>query len=235
LALRWIALASVAFALAVASFLLLRRLAGALTEPLPPAALIATAGVALAWAWGVRIASTRWAADESGRFVSVWAPAIVLLVLAVACSYPGGRIIDWIVWLPAMVANWLLPRSHFHPARHSSPAIARSFPEPSLHGDEHVVQQLSRIRTADGHDVIRGTLLAEFEPDERTVTLYAAFCPPFERLPHVEATTPDAAAAAVKVAQVLHNGVRLEVRLAKPTNQQRGVTVELHATETSES
>ena len=55
-----------------------------------------------------------------------------------------------------------------------------------------MLQQLTRVAhrrwTAKS---IRGTLLAEFAPGERSATLYVAFCPPFERLPHVEVEVVD--------------------------------------------
>lgn len=237
--LRWIAPASMALALTVAAFLIVRRLIGALTEPLPVAPLIATAIVTLAWAWAVRISASRsmrgnsYLSPRVEWVVTWWLPSIVVVLLAVACSFPGGRIVDWVVWLPVMAASWWLPRRR--PAAASRPR-ATNVPvvsEPTLPSTEQVLQQLSRFRTAEGSEIIRGTLTAEFAAGERSVTLHAAFCPPFERLPHVEAEADDAAAT-VKVSQVLHNGVRLDVRLAKPATLRRDVCVELSAAENRE-
>ena len=50
----------------------------------------------------------------------------------------------------------------------------------------------------------------------------SAFCPPFELLPQVEANIADDFDATVKVAQVLHNGAQLEVRLSEPAEEATG-------------
>jgi hypothetical protein len=63
-------------------------------------------------------------------------------------------------------------------------------------------------------------------PGERSTTLYAAFCPPFERLPRVEVELVEES--------VLHNGIQLEIRLAKPAHGQGGLAVEFFAAEPGE-
>jgi hypothetical protein len=78
---------------------------------------------------------------------------------------------------------------------------------------------------------IRGTLVAEFVAGQREATLYVAFCPPFERLPDVEAHVTDDSMASVKVAQRLHNGAQLEVRLPELAENSLTVTVEFLAAE----
>ena len=96
-------------------------------------------------------------------------------------------------------------------------------------GAESVLQELTRYRLADGREAVRGTLRAEFAVGERSTTLYAAFCPPFERLPQVEAFCLDGPPATVKLAQVLHQGVQIEVRLSSVADCQQSVTVRLSA------
>ena len=226
---KWIALAWLGFAAVLVLFLMARRLAGALSELLPPVMLLATAMIGLCWLIAVRASLERIASSNTTVLSRMLAlhPPVLLVVLAVACSYPGGRIVDWIVWLPAIGASWWLSRRRSHPARCSSPTF------PVEERSDQVLQQLTRARTAEGREVVSGTLTAEFAPGERSVTLHAAFCPPFERLPHVEAVADDDAAT-VKLAQVLHNGVRLDVRLAKPATLRREVCVELSATENCE-
>jgi hypothetical protein len=93
------------------------------------------------------------------------------------------------------------------------------------------LQRITRYRAADGTQAIHGTLLAEFAAGERTATLYVAFCPPFERLPTVDVEAVDNAFADVKVAQLLHNGVQIDVRLPQPAAGDETVTVELMAAE----
>jgi hypothetical protein len=198
-------------ALAVGAFLFVRRATGALDTPLAPLPLLVTAGGLLAWSAAIRLRLRDRRAD--------WLSALVLTLFAVACSFPGNRWIDWVVWLTALVAYGLIP------ARRSSPAIGNSRTAGRL------LQQLTRSRTADGCETVRGTLLAEFAPGERVVVLHVAFCPPFERLPSVEAEVADGPACDVKVAQVLHQGARLEARLSRASSTAQRVTIEILATD----
>src|SRR4029079_15317041 len=96
---------------------------------------------------------------------------------------------------------------------------------------ERVLQQLTRFRTAEGKDTIRGTVVAEFAVGERQTTVYIGFCPPFERLPQVEANIIDDFDAEVKLAQVLHNGAQLDVRLSEPAEDALTVSIEFFASE----
>jgi hypothetical protein len=93
------------------------------------------------------------------------------------------------------------------------------------------IQQLTRYRTAGGAHSIHGTLLAELEPGERSTTIHIAFCPPFDRLPAVEAEAIDDSSATVKLSQVLHNGVQIDVRLAEPADEKYCITIEMTATD----
>ena len=76
-----------------------------MAAPLPPLVLLTTGLVVAAWAWSVR---TLWrrsmpavkAAPIATQRLVRWLPRLSVLLLAVACSYPGHRPIDWLVWLP---------------------------------------------------------------------------------------------------------------------------------------
>jgi hypothetical protein len=94
---------------------------------------------------------------------------------------------------------------------------------------EEVLQQVTRLRTAEGKDAVRATLAAEFAQGERQSTVYVGFCPPFELLPEVEANIADDSEADVKLVQVLHNGAQVEVRLSEPAEQAIAVSIELFA------
>jgi len=202
---------SLALALAVTVFLFVRRLSGALDTPLAPVPLVLTAGGLLAWSAAIRLRLRDRRAD--------WLAAIVLALFAVACSFPGNRVIDWLVWLTALVAFGLIP------ARRSSPAGE------SVSDSDELLQQLTRSRTADGSETIHGTLLAEFAPGERIVVLHVAICPPFERLPSVDAEAADGPECDVKVAQVLHQGARIEARLSRVNTAAARVTINFVATD----
>jgi hypothetical protein len=203
--------ASLVLALAVGAFLFARRVTGALDTPLAPAPLILTAGGLLAWS-----AAIRWRLRDRR---ADWLSALVLALFAVACSFPGNRVIDSLVWVTVFAAYGLIP------ARRSSPAIG------SVSSPDQLIQQLTRSRTADGCETVRGTLLAEFAPGERVVVLHVAFCPPFDRLPTVEAEVANGPACDVKVAQVLHQGARLEARLSRASSTAQRVTIEILATD----
>jgi len=202
--------ASIVLLLLVAAFLVGRRLGGALESPLPALPLVATAIALVAWAAGVR---SHFRCGRSGSMV-----VVVVALFAIACSFPFERTIDWLVWLPAILALALLP------ARRSSPAGESSDKATGL-----VLQQLARSRSADGVETIRGELVAEFAPGDRIAILHVAFCPPFERLPTVEAQRTFGPACELKIAQILHQGARLEVRLSRASTSARRATIELVA------
>ncbi len=113
-----------------------------------------------------------------------------------------------------------------NPVKRGSPAAL-----PAVPTTDAVLQQLTRFRTAAGNEAIRGTLVAEFSAGQRDTMLYAAFCPPFERLPDVDVHVTDDSAASVKLAQRLHNGAQFDVRLPEPAENSLAVTVEFFAAE----
>lgn len=202
--------ASIVLLLLVAAFLLGRRLGGALAGPLPSLPLVATAVALLAWAAAVR---SYFRCGRSGAMV-----AAVVTLFAIACSYPFERTVDWLVWLPAILALGLIP------ARRNSSAGSSSDKATGL-----VLQQLTRSRSADGVETIRGELVAEFAPGDRIAILHVAFCPPFERLPAVAAKRTSGPACEIRIAQILHQGARLEVRLTRASTCARSATIEFSA------
>jgi hypothetical protein len=203
--------ASVVLVLAIAVFLLARRVSGALEVSLAPVPLIITAAALVAWASAIRL--------RLGDRRVTWLSAVVLALFAIACSFPGHRAIDWLVWLTAFAAYGLIP------ARRSSPAIGADS------NSDQLLQQLTRSRAADGCEAVHGRLIAEFAPGERTAVLHVAFCPPFERPPSVEAEVVDGPGCDVKLAQVLHQGARLEARLSRASSAAQRVTIEILATD----
>ncbi|MFO0789526.1 MAG: hypothetical protein U0805_08710 [Pirellulales bacterium] len=216
--------------LAVACFLLYRRTSGALTEPLPTAPLCWLAAFITLWAYTLR--------ELSGRNPLITGLTLTtIVVFAVACSYPGARIIDWLAWPAAMFVTVLSPKIlesldddelDWSDRKHHKPVtILVDDAEES----EHVLQQVTRVRTAEGHEAIRGQLIAEFAAGERQTTLYASFCPPFEHLPHVDVNLANDFEATVKPTQVLHNGAQFDVRLAEPAEEAATVLIEFFATD----
>ena len=218
-----IVVGSIFFVAALSLFLFVRRATGALTAPLATPQLIATAMVMCLWALVVREFTAR-------RATYFW----VSLVHDAACRhrlFVSGRPRRGLAGLAA--GDWL----HCDVAARDAHANCRRSgrrPLSAVESDanpEHVLQQLTRFRTADGKDAIRGTLVAEFVAGERQTTVYVGFCPPFELLPQVEANATGDFEAEVKLAQVLHNGAQLDVRLSEPAEEAVAVSIEFFASE----
>jgi hypothetical protein len=213
---------SIFFVAALGLFVFLRRATGALTAPLATPQLVATAIVMCLWALVVR----EFTAKRAAYF---WVSIGTMLLVAIGCSFPVARVVDWLVWLPAIGCVAMLPLA----TRMELPRSGRR-PSSAVESDanpEHVLQQLTRFRTADGKDAIRGNLVAEFMVGERQTSVYVGFCPPFELLPQVEANVNDDLEAEVKLAQVLHNGAQLDVRLSEPAEEALAVSIEFFASE----
>jgi hypothetical protein len=225
-------IASTIAAVTTAAFLLARRAAGAFSDELPTPQLFIVATIALAWTSAVRELSHPNAIVPSIAIT-------VLLALAIACSYPGARILDWLLWPAVMLEAVFLPalrRNHVAASlRDANPSLGETRPREidTEAPAENILQHLTRIRLDDGREAIRGELTAEFATGERQTTLYVAFCPPFERLPQIEADIADDSEATVKVAQFLHNGAQLEVRLPDVADEPFRVTIDFYATETA--
>jgi len=152
-------------------------------------------------------------------------PIVAILLFALALSYPGTRLVDWLVWLAGIAAALVGPPRVLAVGRRSSTSSKKQ------RGQQFLIQDLKRYRSAEGHESVRGTLAAEFTAGQRTAILYAGFCPPFEFLPHVTAHVTSEAPASVKVAQALHNGLQLEVRLPRAAATRQVVAVVLTASE----
>jgi hypothetical protein len=215
-------LASILFVAALSLFLFVRRATGALTVPLGAPQLVATAMVVFLWALVVREFTRK-------RATYFWISLCTMLLVAIGCSFPVARVIDWLVWVPAIGCIAVLPLATRIRLPNSRRGRLNSMDADA--NPEQVLQQLTRFRTADGKNAIRGTVLAEFVVGERQTTLYVGFCPPFELLPVVDAGVNDELEAEVKLAQVLHNGAQLDVRLSEPAEEPIAVSIEFFASE----
>jgi hypothetical protein len=230
---RRLVLVSIGIVLAIGAFLFLRRLSGAFSAPLPTAPLVISATILSAWAIAIQVLASRWL----GSVEATIAPIAIVLLFAVACSFPGYRLVDWLVWTAAVLvivgftggsrsARWQRRRTLREPGPLGLPANEEP---PCESHKERTIQRITRTRTG-GRDTIQAELVAEFSRGARQASLFVAFCPPFERMPEVEASVADDTDATVKLAQVLHNGAQLEVRLPEPAEDAFNVCVEFVAT-----
>lgn len=87
---------------------------------------------------------------------------------------------------------------------------------PTPEADGRVWQRYVRSETDAGEDLVRGTLRVPFSPGARLATAHVAFCPPFAERPQFEVRQNSGPGARLKVAQVLPQGARIEVRLQTP-------------------
>lgn len=216
--------ASILFALAIGAFLLWRRVAGAILGPMPMMQLLGTAFGITSCLVVLRLVRAK------PQAVTV-AMVCVLFVFAVACSYPGNRILDWVVWCSAGAIVYWAPVA----VRSEKRSLVRRNSVVNDGGEscDRMLQQYSRVRSSDGRETISGSLVAEFAAGERQTTVYAGFCPPFELLPLVEANAGEEFEAQVKLVQVLHNGAQFEVRLEEAPEEPFAVMIEFVATEPS--
>ncbi len=218
-------------ALGLGMFLVARLATGGITSPLPAALLVLTAATLVAWGWVVRFSQpdiASWRLPKIGRLpeslFSVALPFVTILLYAIALSYPGTRLVDWAVWVAAYAALLLGPR-WLVSSRRTLPTGTR------MRRSQRLTQDIKRYRDGEGRESVRGMLTAEFSPGQRTATLYVGFCPPFELLPVVTAHVTGNTHTSVKVAQVLHNGAQLEVRLPQAANCQQIAQIEVFAAE----
>ena len=80
----------------------------------------------------------------------------------------------------------------------------------------YVTARMARFVTAEGGDVVEGTVKVDFEPGARWGAAHLALCPPLAGEPRVEVSVDDDIDAEIKVTQALRYAVRFDVRLPEP-------------------
>lgn len=185
-----------------------------------------------------------------------WGSSAGLLLLALGCCYPGYRNSEWVIWLPMLIADQFWRQNFFDngcpgggdvsmappvvSSIHASDALSaerelveqafEAAPVESTASDgELLLQQLFRVRDADGYEVVYGTVRADFLAGQRHATVHIGICPPLESAPQVEAEVCAWPDARVKVTQALPHGVRLDVRLSEPAEEPCLVPIDMAA------
>ena len=252
-----IAASSMALLTGVAVLLVARRASGALVTPLSVegllgAAVLLTLAAATIQHLG-RLAQPR-PSDSAGFRIMILLPLLPALAAAISLSVPatpaGTLAVFWCLLVAALSCSTLVvlrPAGGSHSSdsvavesdvasggsgEPSSPAVpfAEELPDSLEVGDLAVSQQLVRAVDAEGVDICRGRLHADFAGGQRTATLHVAFCPPFRQTPEIECEQADGAEVDVKQTQVLPSGMRLELRLAVASNQPKDAVIEFCAT-----
>ncbi len=223
------------------TILVLRRIAGGLTEPLSSAALIAFGVILAAVAAAPRLIVMPPVTKGAAKALGFWLPAVAAISFAAAVSLPGsspwGLAVLWIAIIGEEVCMWrpwrLGPGRSERKCAPRPPAeshLDRPLAAPdqseavlSLSGD--VVQRLERTKSAAGVDRIEGWLKTELAAGERNATVHAAFCPPFEGLPEFTAIQAEGPEVRIKPVQLLAFGVRLELKLLQSSAERSTVVV----------
>ncbi len=231
--------------IAAATVVLWRRLAGALLHPLEPGMLLgagisaaaAAAAVHLGWPlsaarrWGVWpdraiIVSTSLAVG--GLVVGLWLPGTslppMLAVVAVLLVEAVG------VWLWRS-RRYALPKPQAtrQDAASGNDLIHRGERLPKNPPQLEVIQQLTRVRTADESEELRGWLRVPLAAGQRTASVHVAFCPPLAATPELLVEQIDGPESRLKTGQLLPYGARIDLRLATTAAEPAAVVLEFVA------
>lgn len=256
---RLAATAMVGLLVAVAVVLCWRRAAGALSNPLEPAALLLV-GASVAVAAAAARMAWRYRAEEqhlgpAGRFRAAVLSAAVLAVGAVL-SLPdtsrGGLVILWGIlaveecwfWGPV---GWRRLAAGRRGARRTRdrqrvrvapPHPSASDPVPSRPvwdnpPADDVTQQLTRSCTAEGSEVLSGWLRVAMAAGQRSTSVHLAFCPPFARTPRVTVEQLEGPRARIKTVQRLPYGARFDLKLGSPSEAAATVLLQFSAEATA--
>ena len=250
----FVAVASiVAIFAAIGGLFLIRRLTGALSANLSPQSMLLLALAAAATLASSRIAWRRNFPLETPEDLSTtdrvlgWASSTALVLLAVGSCYPGNQTTDWLIWLPLLVADQFWRQNFFDagepwvPSEEdeielpTSPTVAlTNTPQRDSTKLKNIVQQIFREQDEQGHDIIYGTVRADFVAGQRTAVVHVGFCPPLAYLPEIEAEAlPDSllqnSPAKIKVVQALAHGTRLDIRLPKAATDDGQLWIDLAA------
>ena len=239
---------------ALAALLAVRRLTGAMTQPLP-GPLLVPLGAALAsamvllrvWLLPADMRGLRASRRLTWRIISWWSivalPSLALALLLVSVMTPGtslpaalatllfAGVIEGLFWRHIAVALRAFPTEPAADLPHRSAQSAETASEQNETEEESypasLFQQIVRTRDEAGREAIHAVLRAEFQPGEQVQVLHIAFCPPLASPPRLEAMTAGRTVADVKVTAEYTFGARLEVHLSSPAVESIELIVEL--------
>jgi hypothetical protein len=223
------------FALVVA----VRRLSGALTQPLELGAVAVLVAVLASGAFVAR----RLAEPHRHQHPAAWPrracevliPAVFVLLAAVV-TLPGMSVAAAALLWGGLAAEetwslWRRCRSPFSAAgMRNLPAVAERNDRLIVAPGEALTQQFLRTRTEDGAETIRGQLCAHFDAGQRTATAHLAFCPPLATVPELTLELSAGPEARIKVAQLLPYGARLDFKLLEPAEEPAEVVIDFTTT-----
>ena len=250
---RYVGAATLLAMLALITLLVaVRRVSGALNQPLDVVSLLLAAATLAATAAMIRAVYRQ--SPPPGWTPSHWlvllVPSVALLIFGLVVCLPGtptaGLVSFWAIVIGEELWSWRRRLTHTPRVGRKSPTRPTALPElpaapattAALTLDEEpadasVWQRITRRATADGTQLLHGWLRADFDAGQRTTSAHLAFCPPFARAVKLEHRQLDGPASRVKVAELLPYGARLDIKLTRPADQSVSVVIECTVAEIS--
>jgi len=236
---RWLGVVLATVLLAAAMVLCWRRVAGALSAPLSPAALLLVATLLAAVALGARWAWERGAGRErtgvAARSADLGLSAALVAIgamLTLPGTSVGGGLLFWAIlvaeecWAWGRAGGrqlgrgrWRWPRVRLRridARQRFEPRPAQRSPDDEPPAQE-VTQQMVRSLAPDGGEVLAGWTRVPMASGQRSTSVHLAFCPPFSRTPRVTVEQLEGPRARIKTVQLLPYGARFDLKLAAPS------------------
>jgi hypothetical protein len=223
-----------------------RRLSGALSEALPPQALILLAAALVVGRLILAAEARKWLVSPvvqiAASGLATLATGLFLLDVSLPGSAPLAISASWFLWTAGEAVAWTIARRSLprHAARHttavSPPASAMLLPRApdEQNGDERegeeipagLVQRLERVASDDG-ETVYALVRVPLEAGSRLGVTHLAFCPPLAQAPKLAGAPRDEWASDVRITAAETYGARLEIRLDRPAQAGESVLVEV--------
>ncbi|MCI0357824.1 MAG: hypothetical protein L0211_04970 [Planctomycetaceae bacterium] len=210
-------------AIALSALLLLRRLGGAIINPLSGTEFVAAAAVLTLLVFALQLAAQH---QRVAVVVLALAAVVGLAAITIPGTPPWSACLSWFGLVTAqsavLVTNW----RHARVPRHSSirAAVVEEYEEAI---SEQLVQRIARERTPGGGESIHALVRATCPPGDQTAVVHVAFCPPLDAAPRLTAHVLDDSGAETRITLAESYGARIEVRLPHAAPTARTVLVEV--------
>jgi hypothetical protein len=126
--------------------------------------------------------------DEVVEAIVTWGGTLAIALWAIGCSFGDGWG-AWVMWVALIAVDqaelwWLLRRNRKVKRIGMAQSIGGAGTATTGRG---FLQEVVRERRADGVEVVRARVRAEFVAGQRQAVLHVGFCPPLEGVPVVTA------------------------------------------------
>jgi hypothetical protein len=223
-----------------------RRLAGALSEALPPLAIVLLAAALVGGRLTLASAVRNWRPATLNRVavtaLATLATGTFLLAVSLPRSSPAAIAAAWFLWTAGEAAAWIAVRPSLS-RRAARPSAAMYLQRsatlelsgPVEHAEEEseedevpagLLQRLERVTTEDG-ETVYALVRVPLEAGSRLGIAHLAFCPPLPAAPKLAAAGRDEWAEDVRITEAETYGTRLEIRLNRPASAGESVLVEV--------